>query len=329
MKPSILIARAIFPEVIDRLSQHFDVTANQEDIIFPPHELAERLRGKVAVMPTSSEPMRADLIAANPQLKAICNMAVGYNNVDVDAATRAGVMVTNTPDVLNETTADFAWALMMATARRITESEHWLRAGEWKKWRYDLFVGADLHGSTLGVIGMGRIGQAFARRSLGFGMKVIYHNRSRLAPELEQRANNAQYVSKEELLRTADHVVLVLPYSAASHHTIGAAELAMMKPSATLTNIARGGIVDDAALIDALREGKIAAAGLDVFENEPAFNQDFLTLKNVVLTPHIASASRPTRLAMANCAADNIIAALSGQRPPNLINAEVLGKKTG
>jgi gluconate 2-dehydrogenase len=324
MKPQILIARAIFPEVVERLSQHFDVTANQEDIIYSQEEMAQRLYGKQAVMPTTSEPMRADLIAANPQLKAICNMAVGYNNVDVDAATRAGVIVTNTPDVLNETTADFGWALLMAAARRITESEHWLRAGEWKKWRYDLFVGADLHGSTLGVIGMGRIGQALARRSMGFGMNVIYYNRSRLSPEQEARANNAQYVSKEELLRTADHVVLVLPYSPATHHTIGAAELALMKPTATLVNIARGGIVDDVALIAALRERKIAAAGLDVFENEPAFHPDFLTLNNVVLTPHIASASGPTRLAMANCAADNMIAALSGQRPPNLLNPDAL-----
>lgn len=326
MKPKVLIARAIFPEVVERLRQHFDVTDNQDDVIYSPEQMAQRMQGVQAVMPTTSEPMRADLIAANPQLKAICNMAVGYNNVDVEAATRAGVMVTNTPEVLNETTADFGWALLMAAARRITESEQWLRAGEWKKWRYDLFVGADLHGSTLGVIGMGRIGQALARRSLGFNMKVIYHNRSRLTAEQEQHANHAQYVSKEELLRTADHVVLVLPYSAATHHTIGAAELAMMKPTATLVNIARGGIVDDVALIAALREKRIAAAGIDVFENEPAFHPDFLQLKNVALTPHIASASGPTRLAMANCAADNMIAALTGQRPPNLLNPAVVGK---
>jgi glyoxylate reductase len=253
-------------------------------------------------------------------------MAVGYNNIDVDAATRAGIMVTNTPEVLNETTADFGWALLMATARRVTESEHWLRAGKWDKWRYDNFVGADVHGSTLGIIGMGRIGQAIARRSMGFDMQVIYHNRSRLAPELEARANNARYVGKEELLRTADHVMLVLPYTAKSHHTVGAAELALMKPTATLVNIARGGIVDDAALIVALRASRLAAAGLDVFENEPKFDPGFLTLSNVVLTPHIASASGPTRLAMANCAADNLIAALSGKVPPNILNPEVCSR---
>lgn len=253
-------------------------------------------------------------------------MAVGYNNIDLDAATRAGVMITNTPDVLNETTADFAWALMMAAARRVTEAEHMLRAGKWAKWRYDTLLGADLHGATLGIIGMGRIGQAVARRSTGFDMQVIYHNRSRLDPALEQRANGARFLSKEELLCAADHVMLVLPYSAQTHHTIGAAELAMMKPRATLTNVARGGIVDDLALIAALREGRIAAAGLDVFENEPALHAGFLELQNVVLTPHIASASEPTRRAMAHCAVDNLIAALSGVTPPNLLNPASLKK---
>lgn len=322
MKPKIFVARAVFPEVLARLSGQFDVESNQEDRIFTADELKEKARDKVALFTTPSEPVTAALIAANPQLKAVCNMAVGYNNIDVAAATAAGVLATNTPDVLNETTADFGWALMMATARRITESEHWLRAGHWKKWSYDSFTGSDVHGATLGIIGMGRIGQAIARRSMGFDMNVVYYNRSRLAPELEARANNARHVSKEELLTTADHVILVLPYSKATHHTIGAAELALMKPTATLTNIARGGIVDDKALIATLKAGKIAAAGLDVFENEPAYNPEFLGLSNVVLTPHIASASTPTRLAMANCAADNLIAALSGQRPPNLLNPE-------
>jgi glyoxylate reductase len=322
MKPSILVARAVFPEVIERLRQHFDVEHNQEDKVYTSEELASRLQGKDGMFSTLSEKVDQALLAACPQLKAVCNMAVGYNNIDVDAASRAGVIVTNTPDVLNETTADFGWALLMAAARRITEAEQWLRAGQWQKWRYDSFVGADLHGATLGIIGMGRIGQAIARRSTGFGMQVIYHNRSRLAPELEAQANNARYVSREELLRQADHVVLVLPYSPALHHTIGEAEIALMKPTAVLVNIARGGIVDDAALIRALRERRIAAAGLDVYENEPALNPDFLTLSNVVLTPHIASASVATRLAMANCAADNLIAALTGALPPNQLNPE-------
>ncbi|WP_292934177.1 D-glycerate dehydrogenase [Noviherbaspirillum sp.] len=321
-KPSILVTRAVFPDVLERLSHYFDIESNQDDRIFSEQELAQKMRDKDGVYTTPSERVSAQTIAACAKLKAICNMAVGYNNIDLDAATKAGIMVTNTPDVLNETTADFGWALLMATARRITESEHWLRAGKWEKWRYDAFLGADVHGATLGIIGMGRIGQAIARRSTGFGMQVIYHNRSRLSEDLERAANHARYVGKDDLLRNADHVILVLPYSAASHHTIAAAELALMKPTATLVNIARGGIVDDVALIAALRSGKIAAAGLDVFENEPKLNPDFLTLSNVVLTPHIASASEPTRRAMANTAANNLIAALTGGHPANLLNPE-------
>jgi lactate dehydrogenase-like 2-hydroxyacid dehydrogenase len=256
-------------------------------------------------------------------------MAVGYNNFDMAAFNAANVLGTNTPDVLNETTADFGWALMMAAARRVTESEHYLRAGNWQKWSFDMFLGADVHGATLGVIGMGRIGQALARRARGFNMRVIYHNRSRVAPEIE-RELNAEYRSKEDLLKQADHVVLVLPYTPENHHTIGAAELALMKPTATLTNIARGGIVDDAALAQALRERRIASAGLDVFEGEPSVHPALLEVDNVVLTPHIASASDATRRAMANLAADNLIAGLglgprAGQ-PPNAINPGVIGK---
>lgn len=322
MKPKVLVTRAVFPEVIELLSQHFDVESNQADEVYGEDELKRRMQGKVGLFSNPTDRVSADVIRSVPGLKAVCNMAVGYNNIDVAAATEAGIMVTNTPDVLNETTADLGWALLMAAARRVTESEHYLRAGLWKKWSYDGFLGADIHGSTVGVIGMGRIGQAIARRSIGFDMQVVYHNRSRLTPEQEAYANHARYLGKEELLRTADHVVLVLPYSPASHHTIGAAELALMKPTATLVNIARGGIVDDAALIDALKRGTIAAAGIDVFENEPAFNPGFLELTNVALTPHIGSASRPTRMAMATTAARNLIAALSGQVPPNLLNPE-------
>ncbi|MEO8407947.1 MAG: D-glycerate dehydrogenase [Oxalobacteraceae bacterium] len=325
MKPKILVTRAVFPEVIDLLAQHFDVESNPSDQMYTKDELIAKLRGKDGILATPSERISAAVIAANRQLKAICNMAVGFNNIDVDAATRAGIIVTNTPEVLNQTTADFAWALMMAAARRVTESEHWLRAGQWQKWRFDTFLGADVHGATLGILGMGRIGQAIARRSLGFDMRVLYHNRSRLPPEQEVHANNATFVSKQELLRSADHLILVLPYSPQTHHAIGAAELALMKPGATLVNIARGGIVDDVALIAALRERRLAAAGLDVFENEPRFDPDFLTLHNVVLTPHIASASEPTRRAMAFCAAENLIAALNGGQPQNLLNPAVKG----
>jgi len=251
-------------------------------------------------------------------------MAVGYNNFDMKAMTAAGVLATNAPDVLTETTADFGFALLMATARRITESEHFLRAGKWNKWSYDMFAGSDIHGATLGILGMGRIGQGIAKRGAhGFGMKVIYHNRSRLDVALEAECK-AGYVSKEVLLKTADHLVLVLPYSPASHHSIGAAELALMKPTATLVNIARGGIVDDAALAIALRNRTIAAAGLDVFEGEPALHPGLLTVPNVVLTPHIASATLPTRLAMASLAARNLIEFFAGNRPPTPLNPEVL-----
>jgi gluconate 2-dehydrogenase len=278
---------------------------------------------------TGTETIDTKLLQACPQLRAVCSMAVGYNNIDLAACTARGVLVSNAPDVLTETTADFGFALMMAAARRISESEHFLRAGRWTRWGHDMFAGADVHGATLGVLGMGRIGQAIARRgALGFGMPVIYHNRSRLPADVEARLG-ARYVTKDELLRQSDHLVLVLPYAPASHHAIGAAELALMKPSATLTNVARGGIVDDAALAMALRERRIAAAGLDVFEGEPAVHPDLLALPNVVLTPHIASASLPTRRAMARLAADNLMAALgvgpqAGQ-PPTALNPQVLG----
>jgi len=307
MKPAILVARAIFPEVLERLSQAFEVTANQEDVIYTPAELTEKMRGKVGALTTGSERIDAALLTACPSLKVVANMAVGYNNFDVPAMTAAGVLATNTPDVLTETTADFGFALLMATARRVTESEHYLRAGHWTKWSYDMFAGAEVHGSTLGIIGMGRIGQGIARRAAhGFGMQVLYHNRSHLPPE-QEAACGARYASKEELLRSADHVMLVVPYSAQTHHTIGAAEIAMMKPTATLINIARGGIVDDAALAQALKARRIAAAGLDVFEGEPSVHPDLLTVPNVVLTPHIASATVATRMKMANLAADNLL----------------------
>jgi gluconate 2-dehydrogenase len=325
-RPSILVARAIFPDVVARLRDHFDVEINETDAPFTPQQLAERLQGKVGVLTTGSERVDAALLAACPQLKVVANIAVGYNNFDVPAMTAAGVLATNTPDVLTETTADFGFALLMATARRVTESEHFLRAGLWTKWALDMFAGAEVHGSTLGILGMGRIGQGIARRGAhGFGMKVIYHNRSKLDAASES-ACQARYVSKAELLLQADHLVLVLPYSAESHHAIGAAELAQMKPTATLINIARGGIVDDAALALALRERRIAAAGLDVFEGEPKVHPDLLTVPNVVLTPHIASATIATRKAMANLAADNVIAFLTQGQPLTPLNPEVLPK---
>ncbi len=325
-KPKILVTRAIFPEIIAKLAQYFEVESNPADVVWTKAQLIERLQGKVGAFTFGLERIDAELLAACPQLKICANMTVGYNNFDLPAMTAAGVWATNAPDVLTETTADFGFALLMATARRVTESEHYLRAGKWTSWRYDMFAGAEVHGSTLGIIGMGRIGQAIAKRAaLGFGMQVIYHNRSQLESSAEA-ACHARYVSKTELLQTADHVLLVVPYSAESHHTIGAAELALMKPSATLINIARGGIVDDAALAVALRQRQIAAAGLDVFEGEPSVHPDLLTVPNIVLTPHIASATTSTRLAMAHLAVDNLVGYLIGNQPLTPLNRAVSGR---
>ena len=326
-RAAVLVARAIFPEAVARLREHFDVTTHDDDTEWTAQELAQRLQGHAGLLCTGGERIDAALLDANPQLRAVCLMTVGYNNVDVPACTARGVLASNAPGVLTETTADLAFALMMAAARRMSEAERYLRAGLWKDWRYDLLVGSDVHGATLGILGMGRIGQAIARRgALGFGMKVIYHQRTRLA-EADEQPLGARYVDKPTLLRESDHLVLVLPYSPASHHAIGAAELAQMKPTATLTNVARGGIVDDAALAKALREKRIAAAGLDVFENEPAVHPELLTLPNVVLLPHVGSATEATRRAMVRRAADNLIAALTGGVPPTPINPEVLAHR--
>ena len=324
VKPKILVARAIFPEALVKLEERFEVQSNQSDQVFTPEELKKALSGVVGALVAGTEKIDAQALADAKDLKVVANISVGYNNFDVPAMTAAGVMATNTPDVLTDTTADFGFALLMATARRITESEHWVRAGKWDQWSIvNNPLGMDLHHSTLGIIGMGRIGQGIAQRALSFGMRVIYHNRSRLS-EADEKACAATYVSKEELLRQADHVVLVLPYTAQNHHTIGAQELALMKPTATLVNIARGGIVDDAALAKALQEKKIFAAGLDVFEGEPKVHPELLKLSNVVLAPHIASATEKTRRAMVDLAIENVVAALDGRRPPSLINTELL-----
>jgi gluconate 2-dehydrogenase len=330
MRPSILVCRRVFPEVIARLREHFEIEGNAADDVWSRDEMIARLQGKDGVYVTGTQPIDAALLAACPRLRAVCSLAVGYNNIDVEACTARGVAVSNAPGVLTETTADFGFALLMAAARRISESEAFLRRGEWSKWSVDLFAGSDVHGTTLGILGMGRIGQAIARRGAhGFAMRVVYHNRSPL-PEDVAAALGARYVSRETLLREADHLVIVVPYSAASHHLVGAAELALMKPTATLVNIARGGVVDDAALAKALGDGTIAAAGLDVFEGEPSVHPDLLALKNVVLTPHIASASLPTRRAMANLAAENLICLLDpavGRAPPSVLNPEALARR--
>lgn len=322
-KPKILVARAIFPDALAKLEEKFEVQSNQADDVFSPEQLRKHLAKVKGALVFGSERIDRNTLSDAKDLKIVANISVGYNNFDVPAMTAAGVMATNTPDVLTDTTADFGFALLMATARRITESEHWIRNGQWDKMSivYNP-LGMDLHHTTLGIIGMGRIGQGIAKRALGFGMKVMYHNRKRLS-EADEKACGARYVDKETLLREADHVVLVVPYSAESHHLIGAKEIALMKPTATLVNIARGGIVDDAALAAALKAKTIFAAGLDVYEGEPKVHPELLKLSNVVLAPHIASATEKTRRAMVALAIDNLNAALEGKRPPSLINTEL------
>ncbi|MFM1927478.1 MAG: hypothetical protein RIR28_61 [Pseudomonadota bacterium] len=314
-KPRLLITRRIYPEVLDMLTPHFEVSHNQEtDTLWSKDELMAKIPSADYLFCTVVDKVDADVIAAAPALKLIATGAVGFNNIDVAACQARGIRVSNTPDVLTETTADFAWALLMATARRLSESERYVRAGQWSGWAFDQFTGVDVHGASLGIMGMGRIGGAIARRAKGFGMTVRYHNR-----KPSDQADGAIYVSKEELLGQSDFVVLVVPYSQATHHLIGAADLARMKPSACLINIARGGVVDDQALLAALRAGQIRAAGLDVFENEPRLDPGFLSLDNVVLTPHIASSSRATRGRMMGLAAENLLAHLAGRSLPTAV----------
>ena len=325
MKPSILVTREVFDETLAYLAEHCEVEANQADKPFDPVILAERLKNKDGVVCCLTDRIDSTLLAAATRLKVVANIAVGYNNIDVAACTAHGVMATNTPGVLDDSTADLAWTLILATARRLTEGEACVRAGQWRGWHLKQMLGVDVHHATLGVIGMGRIGQAIVRRAAGFKMKVLYHNRNRL-PEDVEHSLNARYAGKDELLEQADFVVLQMPYSSATHHYIAAAELRKMKPTAILINSTRGGVVDDAALIHALRSGAIRAAGLDVFENEPWLNPGFLELKNVVLAPHVGSSTEATRRAMAMTAAQNAVAALTGGTPPNLLNPEAGSK---
>ncbi len=308
-RPGLVITRRIYQEVYASLQAEFDILADNQatDQPWDTQALQQRIAQADYMLCSVADKIDASVIAAATRLKVIATGAVGFNNIDVAACKARGIRLTNTPDVLTQTTADFGFALMMATARRISESERYARAGQWSGWAFDQFAGRDLHHATLGIIGMGRIGGAIARRAAGFEMRVLYHNRT---PSQEPIA--ATWVEKAQLLQESDFVMLVVPYSAATHHLIGAAELALMKPSATLINIARGGVVDDQALIAALKEKRIAAAGLDVFENEPKFDPAFLQFENVVITPHIASSSRATRGAMMQLAADNLLAHARG-----------------
>ena len=321
MAHKVVVTREVFDDVLERLRAGATVVDNPSDRPLAPDELAHLAADADALVCALTDRIDESLLARCPKLKVVANIAVGYNNIDLAACTARGVMATNTPGVLDETTADFAWALMLGAARRVTEAERYLREGRWTGWQLKQLLGVDVHHATLGIIGMGRIGQAIARRAQGFSMPVLYCNRSRLDVATE-RSLNARWVARDELLAAADFVVLMVPYSPATHHLIGAAELARMKPTAVLVNTARGGVVDDRALIEALRQRTIAAAGIDVFEGEPAFDQGFLALDNVVLAPHIASSSTATRRGMAMLAARNALCVLSGERPPNLLNPD-------
>lgn len=318
-RPKVLVTREVFDDTLEHLARHFEVEANQSDVPLGADALTTGLADKHGALTTISDRIDAALLERCSDLKAVCNIAVGYNNIDVPACTARRVMVTNTPGVLDNATADFTWTLILATARRLTEAEAWLRAGEWKGWKLKQFLGRDVSGATLGIVGMGRIGQAVARRAHGFDMTVLYHNRHPVDPVLE-RELNACYAGLEELLARADIVTLNVPYTPDTHHLIGAAQLARMKPTAILVNVARGGVVDDRALFEALKGDRIAAAGLDVYENEPQFLPELVTLKNVVLAPHIASSTESTRRRMAMMAAENLVAALTGARPPQWLN---------
>ena len=312
MPKRVLISNVLPSEARQIIPTGIEVEYNDTDQAWPKAELIQRLRGKDGLICHIISTIDDEVLGASPDLKVVSNVAVGYNNIDVPAATRRGVVVTNTPDVLTETTADFAWALLMAAARRVVEADRYARSDQWKVWKWDLLWGADIHGKTLGLIGFGRIGRAVARRGLGFGMRVLYHDTVR-ADAATERALNATATDLESLLRESDFVSLHTLLSPQTRHLIDERTLRLMKPTAILVNAARGPVVDEAALVKALSERWIAGAGLDVFEEEPRIHPGLRPLANVTLAPHIASASHDTRVAMAKLAIRNCLAVLEGQ----------------
>ena len=321
MKPRVLVTREIAPEAIARLKQHFVVLANQKDDPVTPRQLLQKLKGVDGAVTLTTDLISDEVLAKNPQLRIVSNVAVGYNNLDVAAATKRGVMMTNTPGVVDDATADLTWALILAAARGVSFADRTVRAGKWKRWRMMEFLGEDIYGKTIGIIGFGRIGRGVARRAMGFNMKVLYASRSRASDSIEQELR-ASYVDKNTLLRESDVVTLHLPLFQETRHYIGPAELALMKKTAVFVNASRGPVVDEKALVRALKARRIAAAGLDVYEQEPSLSPGLTELPNVVLTPHIGSGTFETRLKMSTMAVTNCIAGLTGQRPPNLLNPE-------
>ena len=325
MKPKILVTRHVYPEAIDVLSGCGDLEYNDSSTGLTPAALSDAVRDKRAVVCQLTDRIDAAFMDSGTDLEVIANVAVGFDNIDIPAASERGIVVTNTPGVLTDTTADFAFTLLMAAARRVTEAERFLRAGRWKQWEIDLFSGHDIHHHTLGILGLGRIGRGVARRARGFDMRVLYHDVERVSAD-EERELGIEFVDKETLLRNADFVSIHVPLNEQTRHYVGRAELELMKPTAILVNTARGPVVDEQALAETLAAGGIAGAGLDVFENEPAVSDSLLALDNVVLAPHIASASVKTRTRMCVMAAENAAAVVKGERPPNPVNPEVLDR---
>ncbi len=309
--------------LIERLSRHFEVQVYRGEGYMPREDLLQAVADVDGLVSMLSERIDAELLDRAHVLKAVSNYAVGYNNIDVDSATANGVMVTNTPGVVTDATADLTWAILMGIARDVCQVDRFVRSGEWKEWRPEMFVAADITGTTLGIIGLGRIGQAVAKRAAGFDMRVLYSDVNRAALDVEQRFH-AEYVPLETVLKESDFITIHVPLNPGTHHLIDARALSLMKPSAYLVNTARGPIVDEQALVAALRSSRIAGAALDVYENEPRLADGLTELSNVILIPHLGANSRLTRDRMAAMTADNMIAALSGNLPPNLVNPEVL-----
>jgi glyoxylate reductase len=322
----IYVTRAVFEESLVRLRQEVEIEVSPDDRPLSKAEVIDRLRDADGAMTMLTDPIDREVLQAASRLKIASNVAVGFNNVDIPAATELGVMVTNTPGVLTETTADFTWVLLMAAARRVVEADAFARSGQWKAWSPTMFLGRDVHGKTLGIVGLGRIGQAVARRAAGFGMKVIFHNHRPVAENV-MRDLGAQPVSLDELLQASDFISLHVPLSAETTHLLNDRTFAMMKRSCIVVNTARGPVIDERSLVRALKEKQIAGAGLDVFEREPEIEQELLDMDNVVLAPHIGSGSYETRLKMCMMAADNLLAWIKGERPPNLVNPEVWNRR--
>jgi glyoxylate reductase len=325
-KPRIFVTRRIPQEGLEILKRCCQVEVSDYDGVIPRSLLLEKVKDTDGLLVLLTDMIdKKVIVAAGKKLRVISNYAVGYNNIDVVEATKRGIMVTNTPGVLTETTADLAWALLMCIGRRIVEGDKLVRAGKFRGWEPMLLLGTDIHESTLGLIGFGRIGQAMARRAKGFNLKVIYYDREPVPPIIEKELG-ASYVSFDELLRKSDFISVHVPLTEETFHLIGQEEFSMMKKESYLINTARGPIIDEKALVKALKGGVIRGAALDVFENEPAIEQELMNLNNVVIVPHIGSASYRTRTKMAIMAAKNLISALKGERPEFLVNSEVLGK---